>query len=89
LRFTLFTPLPTYLPCVHSHHRPKTLVSAIGCQASGPVPPSWFHTTSTVYSALELQRYCTPVSEGVRCVSSFSAFPARSHQNATAIGEGL
>jgi len=81
-------PSPDMPPRVHSHRRRMTLASAVGCHTDRPVPSSWFLTTSTVYSALEFQRYCTPVSEGVRCVSSFPTFPARSRRNATAMGEG-
>ena len=69
LRFTLDTPLPFDPLRVHSRPRPKTLTSAKGCHASGPVPPPWISTTSTACSALEPRRYCTPVQKG------FAAFP--------------
>jgi hypothetical protein len=49
---------PAYLPRVHSREpRPP---SARRCHTPVHVPPSWFHTTTTVSSARELRFCCTP-----------------------------
>ena len=49
---------PVYLPRVHSQEpRPP---SDRRCQTSGRVPPSWFRTTTTVFSTRELRVCCTP-----------------------------
>jgi hypothetical protein len=49
---------PVYLPRVHSQEpRPP---SDRRCQAPVHVPPSWFHTTTTVFSTRELRVCCTP-----------------------------
>jgi hypothetical protein len=44
--------------------------SADRCQTARPVPPSWFHTTSTVCSARKLRVCCTP-----QPTMGFAAFP--------------
>jgi hypothetical protein len=49
---------PAYLPHVHSR-KPK-LPSVRRCQAPNRVPPLWFRTTSTVYSAQKSRVCCTP-----------------------------
>jgi hypothetical protein len=49
---------PAYLPRVHSQE-PK-LPSGRRCHTPARVPPSWFRTTSTVYSARKLRVCCTP-----------------------------
>ncbi len=56
------------LLCVHS---PATLLPPFGpsLQSAGLVPPSWFRTTPTVYSAHRPRVYCTPKPDGVRGVS--------------------
>jgi hypothetical protein len=49
---------PVYLPRVHSREpRPP---SDRRCHTPVHVPPSWFHTTTTVSSARELRVCCTP-----------------------------
>jgi hypothetical protein len=53
-----FTLPPMYLPRVHS--REPKLPSDRRRQVPVLVPPSWFRTTSTVFSALELRVCCTP-----------------------------
>jgi len=54
--------------CVHS---PKTLLPSFGppLPSDRLVPPSWFRTTSTVYSAPRARVYCTSKPDRVRCVS--------------------
>jgi hypothetical protein len=49
---------PAYLPRVHSQE--PRLPSDRRCQTPVHVPPSWFRTTSTACSALELRVCCTP-----------------------------
>jgi hypothetical protein len=65
----LSAPPPFYLQRVHS--RKPRLPSARRIQSSSLVPPSWFLTTSTVYSALGLRVCCTPLP-----AMEFDAFPA-------------
>jgi hypothetical protein len=53
---------------VHST-KPK-LRSAVGYHTHRHVPPSWFHTTSTVFSRIGSRAYCIPVPDKVRLVST-------------------
>jgi hypothetical protein len=57
------------LCCVHSRYAREAVTSALGCHAKRRVAPLWFPTTSTLFSAAESQRYCTPEPKGVRYVS--------------------
>jgi len=43
--------------------------SADRCHTTGLVPPTWFLTTSTVFSALQARVYCNPMPDEVRHVS--------------------
>jgi hypothetical protein len=49
---------PAYLPRVHSQE--PRLPSGRRCHTPAHVPPSWFHTTTTVSSTRELRVCCTP-----------------------------
>jgi hypothetical protein len=66
---SMVSPPPTYLLRVHSRWRCRHLRST-GCRFGRLVPPSWFRTTPTVFSANEFRAYCIPVPEGVRSVSA-------------------
>jgi len=61
-------PLPT---CPLRVHSPTALLPSFGQSllSDRHVPPPWFRTTSTVYSAHRLRAYCIPKPDGVRCVS--------------------
>jgi hypothetical protein len=77
----LAAPLPFDLQRVYS--REPRLPSAWRVHPPGPVPPSWFLTTSTVSSALGLRVCCTPLP-AVR----FDAFPASGIPSAPEGGPG-
>jgi len=63
-------PPPTSPECVHSGRTVADPPSARRCQSSGPVPPAWFRTTSTVCSASGLAGVLQPAAgPGVHRVS--------------------
>jgi hypothetical protein len=65
----MVSPSPICLVRVHSRWRCRRRRST-GCRSGRLVPPLWFCTTPTVFSANEFRAYCIPVPEGVRSVST-------------------
>ena len=67
-------PLPTS-PCASTPGRRERRPRSIGSHPTDPVPPPWFLTTSTAFSAHGSQVYCNLLPAGVRCVSIRSRGP--------------